>query len=89
MANYITMALDPNAGHTFALMNDQIGNYQKNITRLEEELETILRTKNMTIVDLFHKIALRCFQFIDCRSHKVIRCDGIIAFYMCGLNKKA
>ena len=63
MANYITMALDPNAGHTFALMNDQIGNYQKNITRLEKELETILRTKNITIVDLFHKIAIRCFQF--------------------------
>ena len=61
MANYITMALDPNAGHTFALMNEQIENYQKHTTRLEEELETLLNKKNMTIVDLFHKIAIRCF----------------------------
>ena len=59
MANYITMALDPNAGRTYELMSQQIENYQKNITRLEDELETILNNKNITIVDLFHKIAIR------------------------------
>ena len=59
MANYITMALDPNAGNLYKLMNNQIGNYEKKMEILQSELEQILLVRNLTIVDLFHKIAVR------------------------------
>ena len=59
MANYITMALDPNAGNLYKLMNNQIGNYENKMEILQSELEQILLVRNLTIVDLFHKIAVR------------------------------
>ena len=59
MANYLTMALDPNAGNLYKLMNNQIGNYKRNIQQLEYELDKILYVRNLTIVDLFHKIAMK------------------------------
>ena len=59
MANYLTMTLDPNAGNIFELMKDQIPKYQERMMELEDELDDILVTRNVTIVDLFHKIAIR------------------------------
>jgi len=59
MANYLTMALDPNSSNLYKMMSDQIGNYKKRITELQDELDRILKLKNITIVDLFHRIAIR------------------------------
>ena len=59
MANYITMALDPNASNLFTLMSYQIGNHAQRIRELQLELENILRTRNLSIVDLMKKIAMR------------------------------
>ena len=59
MANYLTMALDPNAANIYELMSKQIPNYQEKIMNLEDELDEILISKNISIVNLFHKIAIR------------------------------
>ncbi len=59
MANYLTMALDPNSANLYKMMVGQIENYNQRIDKLQEELETILKSKNLTIVELFHKIAMR------------------------------
>jgi hypothetical protein len=59
MANYLTMALDPNSANLYKMMVGQIENYNQRIDKLQEELETILKSKNITIVELFHRIAMR------------------------------
>jgi hypothetical protein len=59
MANYMTMALDPSAGAIYQLMSRQISNYQDRIAELEDQLDQILLSKNITIMDLFHRIAIR------------------------------
>ena len=59
MANYLTMALDPNSSNLYKMMSEQIGNYKKRILELQDELDRILKFKNITIVDLFHRIAIR------------------------------
>ncbi len=59
MANYLTMALDPNAANIYELMSKQIPNYREKIMNLEDELDEILISKNISIVNLFHKIAIR------------------------------
>jgi hypothetical protein len=59
MANYMTMALDPSAGAIYQLMSRQISNYQDRIAELEDQLDQILLSKNITILDLFHRIAIR------------------------------
>ena len=58
MANYLTMALDPNAGNIHDLMSGQIDHYQEYIMDLEDELQDILLAKNISILDLFHRIAI-------------------------------
>jgi len=59
MANFLTMTLDPNAAFLRKMMANQIGNYQNRIDQLQEELDGMLDTKNITIVELFHRIAIR------------------------------
>ena len=59
MANYLTMALDPSAGGIYELMSRQIFNYKNRIEKLEDELDEILLSKNVTILELFHRIAIR------------------------------
>jgi hypothetical protein len=58
MANYLTMALDPNAGNIHDLMSGQVDHYQEQMMDLEDELQDILLAKNTTIIDLFYKIAI-------------------------------
>jgi hypothetical protein len=55
----MTMALDPSAGAIYQLMSRQISNYQDRIAELEDQLDQILLSKNITIMDLFHRIAIR------------------------------
>jgi len=58
MANYLTMALDPNAGNIHDLISGQVDHYQEQMMDLEDELQDILLAKNISIIDLFHKIAI-------------------------------
>ena len=55
------MNLDPNAANLYKLMLNQVDNYQNIIDDLEAELDGILRSKNLTIVDLYHRIAIRLY----------------------------
>ena len=59
MANYLTMALDPNAASIYELMKEQIENYEDRMKELQDELDEILISRNISIVELFHKIAIR------------------------------
>ena len=53
------MALDPNAGNIFELMKSQIPKYEERIMELEDELDMILSGQNISIVELFHKVAIK------------------------------
>lgn len=59
IANYITMALDPSASTLYRFMSSQIGNYAQRINELQTELDQILTSRNITIVDLMKKLAIR------------------------------
>jgi len=59
LANYLTMALDPNAGNIYELMKTQIPKYEEKMMELEDELDMILTGRNISIVELFHKVAIR------------------------------
>ena len=75
------MNLDPNAANLYKLMLNQVDNYQNIIDDLEAELDRILRSKNLTIVDLYHRIAIRLyntkhfllvFHKVKCKSQSVL-----------------
>ena len=72
MANYITMALDPNASNLYNLMSYQIGNYAQRIRELQLELENILTTRNLSVVDLMKKIAIRCKIYASMTLNKIL-----------------
>jgi hypothetical protein len=55
----MTMALDPNAANIYELMSGQIENYEEKILQLQDELDEILLSKNISIIDLFHRVAIR------------------------------
>ena len=55
----MTMALDPNAANIYELMSDQIENYQERILQLEDELDEILLSRNISVFELFHRVAIR------------------------------
>jgi hypothetical protein len=59
MANYLTMALDPNAANLFKLLSFQKGNHAQRLEQLELELNRMLKAKNITIVELMKRIAIR------------------------------
>jgi len=59
LANYMSMAVDPSAGNIVDLMSQQIPNYREGIDKLENELQEKLKAKNVTILELFHRIAIR------------------------------
>jgi hypothetical protein len=59
LANYMTMALDPNVGHLVRYMTREVPDYPRLLEQLQEELDTKLSTSNMTILELFHKVAIK------------------------------
>ena len=58
MANYMTMALDPNVGHLVKYMTREVSEYGALLDQLQGELDIKLNSSNMTILDLFHKVAI-------------------------------
>ncbi len=59
LANYMTMALDPNVGHIVKFMEKNIPKYRERLAKLEDELQKQLKSTNSTLVELFHKVAVR------------------------------
>lgn len=59
LANYMTMALDPNVGHLVSFMREEIPNYDNLLSELQNELDQKLDSQKLTLVELYHRIAMR------------------------------
>lgn len=59
LANYMTMALDPNVAHLVKFMNKNVPAYAQLLDQLQEELDIKLIKSKLSIVDLFHKVAIK------------------------------
>ena len=55
----MTMALDPNVGHLVSFMREEIPDYDQLLKDLQLELDHQLDSKNLTLIDLFHRIAMK------------------------------
>jgi len=55
----MTMALDPNVGHLVSFMREEIPNYDQLLEELQTELDQILDSKQLTLVELYHRIAMK------------------------------
>jgi hypothetical protein len=59
VANYITMALDPNVGILVRYLSKNVPDYAASLDRLEVELDQKLHDSNITLLELFHRVAIR------------------------------
>jgi hypothetical protein len=59
LANYMTMALDPNVDNLVKYMTREIPAYSKLLEQLQLELEIKLLQSKLTVLELFHKVAIR------------------------------
>jgi hypothetical protein len=59
LANYMTMAIDPNVGHIVKFMEEEIPTYAQKLLNLQKELELKLASSRLTLPELFHKVAIR------------------------------
>jgi hypothetical protein len=57
----MTMALDPNVGHIVKFMETELLTYRELLTDLQKELDEKLLASNVSLPELFHKIAIRSF----------------------------
>ncbi|TRY62037.1 hypothetical protein TCAL_09523, partial [Tigriopus californicus] len=67
LAGYMTFAVNPNAQRYLKFMEDEDNSTQTVTTRLHQQsqqLAAILNSKNLNILDLYHKVAVRCKDFI-------------------------
>ena len=55
----MTMALDPNVPELVDQMKNIVPDYLQHLDELQTMLEHKLRTENLTLVELYHKIAMR------------------------------
>jgi hypothetical protein len=55
----MTMAIDPNAGKIVQFMKQEISNYSEMLISLETELQNKLQSSQLTLPQLFHKVAVR------------------------------
>lgn len=55
----MTMALDPNVGHIVQHMEKVIPTYKETLDGLQVELDEKLRSQKATLLELFHKVAIR------------------------------
>ncbi len=63
LANYMTMALDPNIAHLANHMKTEYPSFETLLYDLNDELDMKLKSDNLTILELFHKVAVRYFQY--------------------------
>ena len=61
LANYMTMALDPNVGAMVNMMEKEYPQFHSLMESLRLELESKLSSSGISLPDLFHRIAVRCY----------------------------
>jgi uncharacterized protein YpbB len=59
LANYMTMAIDPNVGHIVKFMETELPTYNQLLKDLQKELEEKLKALNISLPELFHRIAIQ------------------------------
>jgi hypothetical protein len=59
LANYMTMALDPNVGHLVSFMREEVPTYDQLLKDLQLELDQKLDSQNITLIELYHRIAMK------------------------------
>ena len=59
LANYMTMALDPNVGAMNKFIEKEYPNFKSLMESLRLELDVKLSTFGITLPELFHRIAIR------------------------------
>ncbi len=59
LANYMTMAIDPNVGHIVKFMEQELPSFGPLLKQLQVELEDKLNSLKLTLPELFHRIAIR------------------------------
>ena len=59
----MTMALDPNVDNLVKYMTREIPAYSKLLEQLQMELEIKFLQSKLTVLELFHKVAIRYFLF--------------------------
>ena len=59
LANYMTMALDPNVGAMNKFIEKEYPNFNSLMESLRLELDVKLSTFGITLPELFHRIAIR------------------------------
>ena len=55
----MTMAFDPNVGHLVSFMREEVPTYDQLLKDLQSELDDKLDSQNLTLIELFHKIAMK------------------------------
>jgi hypothetical protein len=58
LANYMTMAIDPNVGHIVKFMETELPTYNQLLKDLQKELEEKLKAFKISLPELFHRIAI-------------------------------
>jgi hypothetical protein len=53
------MALDPNVGILVRYLSKNVPDYAASLDRLEVELDQKLHDSNITLLELFHRVAIR------------------------------
>ena len=73
LANYITMALDSSSASIYEIMSEIHSDYCDEMDALAHELSQILEDLNMSLLDLFKALAVRCQDFlVFCQIHSQI-----------------
>ena len=57
----MTMAIDPNVGHIVKFMEREYHNYNQTLQHLQNQLSDELDSSELTLPQLFEKIAIRYF----------------------------
>ena len=53
------MTLDPNVGNLVSFMKDDIPSYEDTLIRLQNELDQKLIESESSLIEVFHKIAMK------------------------------
>lgn len=73
LANYMTMVLDPNVKDFLENIKITHPEYIQVLHQYKNDLDRILKQNQMSLLDLYHKIAVRCSDFVRfCEVHRRI-----------------
>ncbi len=84
LANYMSMVFDPSAYSAYDAMSKSWPEYREMMARLEVELDTVLKERNMDFLQLLKQVAVKCVSQLNCslvRIHlgKSLRCPEMVA----------